>query len=66
MDTHDTVQVKALLDSGATGLFIDRQFVHRNGLKTHILLVPIRVYNVDGSLNQGGSITEEVTLMMSH
>ena len=66
MDTHDTVPVKALLDSGATGLFIDRQFVHKNGLKTRILPIPIKVYNVDGSLNQGGSITEEVTLMMSH
>jgi len=28
--------------------------------------MPIRVYNVDGTLNQGGSITHEVTLMMSH
>ena len=27
---------------------------------------PIKVYNVDGMLNQGGSITEEITLMMSH
>jgi len=24
------------------------------------------VYNVDGTLNQGGLITHEVTLMMSH
>jgi len=51
---------------GATGLFIDRGFVHRNGLKTHALDQPIKVYNVDGTLNQGGSITEEITLMISH
>jgi len=56
----------ALLDSGATGLFIDRGFVHRNRLKTHALDQPIKVYNVDGTLNQGGSITEEITLMISH
>jgi len=56
----------ALLDSGATGLFIDRGFVHRNGLKTRALDQPIKVYNVDGTLNQGGSITEEITLMISH
>jgi hypothetical protein len=66
MDTHETVQVKALLDSSATSMFIDWQFVHLNRLKTQILPFPIKVYNMDGSLNQGGSITEEVTLMMSH
>ena len=40
--------------------------MHKNGLKTRILLFKIKVYNVDGMLNKGGMITEEVTLMMSH
>jgi hypothetical protein len=66
MDTHEMVQVKVLLDSSTTGMFIDQQVVHQNRLKTQILLFPIKVYNVDGGLNQGGLITEEVTLMMSH
>jgi hypothetical protein len=66
LDTHDSCTVKALLDSGATGIFVDREFVHKSGLKTHILPHPIKVYNIDGTLNQGGSITEEITLMMSH
>ena len=66
MDTHDSITVKALLDSGATGMFIDREFVHKSGLKTRVLPYPIKVYNVDGTLNQGGSITEEIMLMMSH
>jgi len=66
LDTHDTIGFMALLDSGATGLFIDRAFVHQNGLKTRTLDQPIKVYNVDGTLNQGGSITEEITLMISH
>jgi len=65
-DPHDTIGFMALLDSGATGLFIDRGFVHRNGLKTRALDQPIKVYNVDDTLNQGGSITEEITLMISH
>ena len=26
----------------------------------------IRMYNVDGTVNQGGSITHETTMMMSH
>ena len=66
LDTHSTISLKALLDNGATGLFIDRAFVHKNGMKTRVLPEPIKVYNVDGTLNQGGSITEEVTLMFTH
>jgi hypothetical protein len=66
LDTHSTISLKALLDNGATGLFIDRKFVHQNSLKTRVLPDPIKVYNVDGTLNQGGSITEEVTLMLTH
>ena len=66
MDTHRMVDVKALLDSGATGMFIDKKFVEGNGITTRLLDKPIRVYNVDGMLNQEGSITHEVTLMMSH
>jgi len=66
MDTHRMVDVKALLDSGATGMFIDKKFVEGNGITTRLLDKPIRVYNVDGTLNQGGSIIHEVTLMLSH
>ena len=66
MDTHNTVAVKGLLDNGATGMFINREFIHRNGLKTRILPHEIKVYNMDGTLNKGGSITEGVTMMMSH
>jgi len=61
LDTDDTIGFMALLDSGAIGLFIDRAFVHRNGLKTQTLDQLIKVYNVDGTLNQGGSITEDHT-----
>ena len=66
MDTHDSITVKALLDSRATRMFINQEFVHKNGLKTQVLSYPIKVYNIDGTLNQGGWITEEITLMMSH
>jgi len=63
MDTHHMVDIKALLNSGATGMFIDKKFAEENRMVMQSLDKPIRVYNVDGTL---GSITHEVTLMMSH
>ena len=32
VDTHQMVDVDALLDSGATGVFMDRKFTERNGV----------------------------------
>ena len=66
MDPHNMVAVKGVLDNGATGMFINQEFIHKNQLKTQILPFEIKVYNVDSTLNKGGMITEEVTLMMSH
>jgi len=66
MDIHHMVDVKALLDSGATGMFIDKKFAEGNGIEMQLLDKPIRVYNVDGTLNQEGSITHEVILMLLH
>jgi len=66
MDTHHMVDMKVLSDSGATGMFIDKKFAEGNGIAMRLLDKPICVYNVDGTLNQGGSITHEVTLMLSH
>ena len=60
------VDVDALLDSGATGVFMDRKFAERNGIAMQKLDKPIRVYNVNRTLNQGGLITHETTMMMLH
>jgi len=32
MDAHCMVDMKALLDSGATGMFIDKKFAEENGI----------------------------------
>jgi len=66
IDTHRMVDVKALLDSGTTGMFIDKKFAEGNRITMRLLDKPIHVHNVDGTLNQGGSITHEVTLILSH
>jgi len=66
MDMHCMVDMKALLDSSATGMFIDKKFAEGNRITMRLLDKLIHVHNIDGMLNQGGSITHEVTLMLSH
>jgi len=56
IDTHEGISVKALLDSGATGLFMSKKCVERGGSKLIKLEKPILVRNVDGTGNSGGAI----------
>jgi len=64
MDTEKRLSVDALLDSGATGLFLDTGFVKYHNLNTRKLPGAIPVYNVDGTLNKSGSIHEEIDLII--
>ncbi|TDL13535.1 hypothetical protein BD410DRAFT_735231, partial [Rickenella mellea] len=64
LDTGVRISLTALLDSGATGLFLDSKFVKERNLNTRKLPRAIPVYNVDGTLNQGGSIQEEVDMII--
>ena len=63
-ETQRKYGVRALVDSGATGLFIDREYVKSNQIPTRKLSQPIPVYNMDGSANMGGSISEVVELLL--
>ena len=60
VDIHEGVTVDALLDSGAIGLFMNRDFVEKNGFRMEKLERPVKVMNVDGMHNKGGDITHEV------
>ena len=60
IDTHEGVMIKALLDSGATGMFMDRQTAARHGFKLQKLERPVMVKNVDGTVNSRGAITHQV------
>jgi len=60
INTHKGVMIKALLDSGATGMFMDRQTAARHGFKLQKLERPLMVKNVDGTANSGGAITHQV------
>ena len=60
VDNHKGVSVKALLDSGATGMFADKRFVEKNGFKLEKLERPVRIRNVDGTGNSGGLVMHEI------
>ena len=54
--------VEGLLDSGASGKFIDSNFAREINAETKNLKKPIKVYNVDGTPNKRGTITQYVEL----
>jgi len=60
IDTYEGIIIKALLDSSATEMFMDRQTAARHGFKLQKLERPIAVRNVDGTNNSGGAITHQV------
>ena len=69
IETTNTVERKsvvALLDSGATGECIDRSYAKSQRFNLLKLTKPILVYNVDGSPNEAGSITEVVSLILRY
>jgi len=69
LETTDIGEVKSVnsfMHSGATGEFINRHYAKSNQLHTRKLSKPIPVYNVDGTPNKAGSITEVVDLILRY
>jgi len=64
--SHEVEEVDMLLDTGETGLFINCAWLRQKKITTHKLEHPIEVYNINRSINRGGSIMEEVTLILSY
>ena len=60
LESHEGIAVKALLDSGVTGLFMDTTFAKEKRFKIEKLKKPLLVRNVDGTANAGGAITHQV------
>ena len=50
------METAAMVDSGATALFLGKEFVERNHILTFPLRQPIDVFNIDGTPNQAGRI----------
>jgi hypothetical protein len=57
---HRTVKVAAMVDSGATALFIDKKYAESQKMWQVPLEHPIQLHNIDGTLNEAGSITHKV------
>jgi len=54
------------LDSGATGSFIDRDFVRSKEINTQTLSHNIPVFNVDSSPNETRQISEVVDILFCY
>jgi hypothetical protein len=61
---HRTVKVAAMVDSGATALFVDKKYAESQKMWQVPLEHPIRLHNIDGTLNEAGSITHKVKLSL--
>jgi len=64
LENHEGIIVRALLDSGVTGLFTDTTFTREKRLKMEKLKKPLLVRNVNGTVNAGGAITHQVECNM--
>jgi len=63
-DMSELHSIKALLDCGVTKSLIDRDFVHSKGMNTQTLSHNIPVFNVNGSPNEAGQISEVVDIVL--
>jgi hypothetical protein len=55
---------KALLDSGAEGIYINASYVKKHQLLLQDLRIPIYPCNVDGTPNKNGAIRHSAILQM--
>jgi len=64
INMHEGRTVKALLDSGAMGLFISKGLAQKGEYRLIKLDQPLQIRNVDSTGNSGGAITHEVEVNM--
>ena len=60
VDTHEGITVEALLDSNATGMFMNKKIAAKHGFRLQKLERPVMVRNVDRTNNSRGAITYQV------
>jgi hypothetical protein len=57
---------QALIDCSATGCFIDIEWAKLNNIPTRPLTNPIPVYNVDGTANDAGAMTDIADVILRY
>jgi len=60
-----TAEEIALVDSGTTKNFIDRETIKKLKLGTKKLETPVGLQNIDGTFNKSGQITHYLNLLIS-
>jgi predicted aspartyl protease len=65
-DTAVKRRTQALIDCGATGCFIDIEWAKLNNIPTCPLTKLIPVYNVDGTANDAGAITDIADVVLRY
>ncbi len=65
LDTGRTTKIQALVDSGATGSFVDRKYAESQQWNLRELEHPVLVSNVDGTTNSSGKITHAIDLLIT-
>jgi len=60
IDMHESIIVKALLDSGTTGMFMDKRMVAKHRFRLQKLERLIAIRNVDRTNNSGEAIIYQV------
>src|SRR3981189_1059712 len=69
IETTDTAMKRntsALVDCSTTGLFVNTEYVRLNNISTRRLTSPIPVYNIDGTANEAGAITEIADVVLCY
>ena len=66
VDSITPMFVKALVDSGATGMLINIKFVWSKNIQTHQLPRAIPVYNIDDTPNKARHITKVIDLIFQY
>ena len=60
INMYEGIMIKVLLNSGVTGMFINKQMMAKYRFKLQKLERAIAIRNVDGTNNSGGAITHQV------
>jgi predicted aspartyl protease len=60
-----SIRSPAIIDSGATALFVSKRFVQRHHIICSPLLNTIALHNIDGSKNKAGSLTHFARLTLT-